>query len=255
MYKKSALICSLFFLLFGWAPFAFAQGLSNGAATGIPIKEKVIDGDIISSTPTGYKLTSSPYDSQIFGVVSLNPALYFKNATAKGEIPVISNGETMVLVSSENGTIQSGDAITSSSIPGAGEKATDNGYVLGQARQSYSNNNPRATGLIRVSLQPHFAQINNNIVHNIFTSFTFGFSEAINSPLGAIRYFVAGLITLTSFYLGFRFFGRASNRGVEAIGRNPLARKAILLSVFVNTAITISIMLLGVAISYLILVL
>jgi len=234
---------------------AYAQQLSNGSAIGIQINEKVQDGDIITSSPPGYKLSSSPYDTQLFGVVSLNPALYFKNATAKNVIPVISSGQVMVRVSNSNGNIETGDFITSSSIPGIGEKVTDNGYVLGRALQSYSSNNPKATGLILVTLQPHFAQITNNITHNLFTSFTFGLSEAVNTPLGAIRYFVSGIITILSFFLGFRFFARASNRGVEAIGRNPLAKQAILFSVFINTIITIAIMFFGVAISYLILVL
>ena len=255
MYKKTALIVCVILAIFFIAVPVHAQDLSNGTAIGLPIKDKVQDGDIISSTTQGYKLTASPYDSQIFGVVSLKPAVYFKDATAKNDTPVISSGEVMVRVSSRNGNIQAGDFITSSTAPGIGEKATDNGYVLGRAVQSYTSSNPQATGLILVTMQPHFAQITNNITHNIFTSFTFGLNEAVNSPLGAIRYFVAGVITLLSFYLGFRFFGRASNRGVEAIGRNPLAKQAILLSVFVNTIITIVIMFFGVAISYLILVL
>lgn len=255
MRKKTALIvCFIFAVCAGSVP-VHAQNLSNGTAIGIQVKDKADDGDIVSSGTSGYKLTTSPYDSQIFGVVSLNPAVYFKDATAKNEVPVISSGEVLVRVSSQNGNIQTGDFITSSSIPGVGQKVTDNGYVLGRAVGNYSSNNPRSTGLILVTLQPHFAQITNNIVHNIFTSFTFGLSEAANSPLGAIRYIVAGVITLLSFFLGFRFFARASNRGVEAIGRNPLAKQAILTSVFINTMITVAIMFFGVAISYLILVL
>ena len=258
MYKKSALIIIFIlslFGLFGMTLPAFAQDLSNGTAIGLHVIDKIQDGDIITSSTKGYKLSTTPYDSQIFGVVSLQPAVYFKDATAKNETPVISSGEVLVRVSSKNGTIQAGDFITSSTNPGVGEKVTDNGYVLGRAVQSYSSNNPQATGLILVTLQPHFAQITNNITHNILTSFTFGLSDAVNSPLGTIRYFVAGVITVLSFYLGFRFFARASNRGVEAIGRNPLARQAILASVFFNTVITVAIMFFGVAISYLILVL
>jgi len=106
-----------------------------------------------------------------------------------------------------------------------------------------------------MTLQPHFAQLNNDIVHNAFSTINLGINEAATSQLGIIRYFVAGAITLISFFLGFRFFARASNRGVEAIGRNPLAKQAILLSIFINTIITICIMFFGVAISYFILVL
>jgi len=232
-----------------------AQTLSNGTAIGIQISDKVANGDIITSTTNGYKRATSPYDPQIFGVVSLNPAVYLKDTTSKNDVPVISSGEVLIRVSSQNGSIAAGDFVTSSTNPGIGEKATDNGYVVGRALQGYSNNNPQKVGLILVTLQPHYAQITNNLIHTIFSTFTFGFSEATNSPLGIIRYFVAGVITLCSFFFGFRFFARASNRGVEAIGRNPLAKQAILFSVFVNTIITISIMFFGVAISYLILVL
>jgi len=256
MYKKTLFITTLLITIFFInSRSAMAQDLSSGTAIGIPIAGNVANGDIITSGVKGYKLSTSPYDSQLFGVVSLKPAVYFKDNTAKGDVPVISDGQVMVKVSSVNGNIQEGDFITSSTIPGIGEKATDNGFVLGRSLQSYSSNNPQASGTILVTLQPHFAQLTNNITHNIFNTFTFGLSEAVDSPLGILRYLIAGIVTLISFYFGFRFFARASNRGVEAIGRNPLAKQAILLSVFINTLITISIMFFGVAISYLILVL
>lgn len=253
--KKSALIISCIIIFFSVAFPVAAQNLSNGTAVGIPVNQKVVNGDIITSTSHGYELATSPYDSQVFGIVSFNPALYFRDTTATNNVPVISSGEVTMRVSSQNGNINTGDFVTSSTIPGVGEKATDNGYVLGRAEQSYSSNNPQKIGVILVTLQPHFAQITNNLTHNIYSTFTLGITDAIDSPLGVIRYFVAGLISLLSFFFGFRFFGRASNRGVEAIGRNPLAKQAILLGIFINTIITIAIMFFGVAISYLILVL
>src|SRR5215469_7630250 len=146
MLKKIGL---LFFLI---AQFSFvsplaanAQDLSNGTAIGIPVIGKIAEGDIITSSPEGYKASISPYDPEIFGVVSLKPAVYFNDTTATKNVPVISNGEVMVRVSSKNGNIASGEFITSSTIPGVGEKATDNGYVLGRAMQSYASNDPSKT--------------------------------------------------------------------------------------------------------------
>jgi|ERR1700722_2344170 len=229
--------------------------LSNGTALGLQIKGPVANGEIITTSSNGYILSTSPYDPQIFGVVSLHPAVYLKDTTATNDTPVISTGDVLVRVSSQNGNIKSGDFITSSTIPGVGAKATDNGYVLGLADQDYASNNPKKVGLIYVTIQPHYEQINNDIAHNVFNTFSLGINAATSTPLGVIRYFVAGLITLLSFFFGFRFFARASNRGVEAIGRNPLAKQAILVTVFFNTLITIFIMFFGVAISYMILVL
>jgi hypothetical protein len=249
------IICSVAVLFYSSIPVSAQSILSNGTAIGLAISGKIANGDIITTSSNGYTLSTSPYDPQIFGVVSLNPAVYLKNTTATHDTPVISSGVVLVRVSTQNGNIKSGDFITSSTIPGVGVKASDNGFVLGQAEQSYASSDPNKIGLIFVTLQPHYAQVNNDITHNIFNTFSLGITAAMSTPLGVIRYFVAGLITLLSFFFGFRFFARASNRGVEAIGRNPLAKQAILFSVFLNTIITIFIMLFGVAISYLILVL
>lgn len=233
-----------------------ASELSNGTAIGITITgEKVQNGDIISATADGYKKTTSPYDSQIFGVVTTKPAVYLSDTTSPNDVPVISVGQVRVKVSSQNGNIKKGDFITSSEIPGVGQKATDNGFILGTAEQDFSNNDTRKVGLIMVTLHPHFAKLTNDITRNMFQSFNLGFEAARSTPLGLVRYVVAGTITLLSFFFGFRFFARSSNRGVEAIGRNPLAKQAILLSVFINSMVTIAIMFFGVAIAYLILVL
>jgi hypothetical protein len=253
--KRAALVILIIITSLIVSAPVYAQNLSSGTANGIEINDKVVNGDIVTSTTNGYKRASSPYDPQLFGAVSINPAMYVKNTTAPNDTPVVSIGDTMVRVSSINGNIKFGDFITSSTILGIGEKATENGFVLGRADQSYSSNDPQKVGLILVTLQPHYQQLTNDIVHNATNAFTLGLSAAFTSPLGVIRYFVAGMITLLSFFFGFRFFARTSNRGVEAIGRNPLAKQAILLSVLINTVITIAIMFFGVAISYLILVL
>ncbi|MBA3724695.1 MAG: hypothetical protein H0W89_07500, partial [Candidatus Levybacteria bacterium] len=211
--------------------------------------------DIVSATPEGYRKTASAYDPQVFGVVSRKPALYLSDTTSPEDIPVISVGQVQVRVSSVNGSIKSGDFVTSSDIPGVGQRATDNGFVLGTADSDYSSNDPKKIGTILVTLHPHFAKLSNDITRNIWSTFNLGYTAALESPLGFVRYVIAGVITLFSFFFGFRFFAKSSNRGVEAIGRNPLASKAILLSVFINSVVTIAIMFFGVAIAYLILVL
>ncbi len=233
-----------------------ATDLGNGTAIGVTINAKdVKDGAIISSTKEGYKLTSSPYDAQVFGVISLNPAVYLMNASSPSDLPLISTGQVRIRVSSINGNIKRGDFIATSKIPGVAQLATENGFVVGTAEEEYASNDPNKIGMIEATLHPHFAKINNDLTRNIMNSFNMGFSAALETPLGAIRYMVSGLIALLSFFFGFRYFGRASNRGVEAIGRNPLAKQAILTSVIINSIITIAIMFFGVAIAYLILVL
>jgi hypothetical protein len=255
MFKKGLLSVFVSVLFLTVVSPVFATDLSNGTAIGVTVAEKVEDGDIISATPEGYKRTASPYDPQVFGVVTKKPALYLSDTTSPNDVPVMSIGQVRVKVSTQNGNIKRGDFITSSSVPGVGQKATNNGFVLGTAEADYSSNDPKKVVLLHVTLHPHFAKLTNDITRNVFESFNLGFDAARQTPLGFVRYVVAGTITLLSFFFGFRFFARSSNRGVEAIGRNPLAKQAILLSVLINSMVTIAIMFFGVAIAYLILVL
>src|SRR6266567_7883868 len=69
MKKYILIVCSIF--IFGSSVLpVFAQSLSSGTANGININDKVVNGDIITSTTNGYKRANSPYDPQLFGAVS-----------------------------------------------------------------------------------------------------------------------------------------------------------------------------------------
>jgi F0F1-type ATP synthase membrane subunit c/vacuolar-type H+-ATPase subunit K len=74
-------------------------------------------------------------------------------------------------------------------------------------------------------------------------------------PIESLRYLLAIAMVLIAFTLGMIYFGRSSRAGIEAIGRNPLAKKVIQLTVFMNIILTVVIVLVGLGIAYLILVL
>ncbi len=64
----------------------------------------------------------------------------------KKPIPVALAGRTLVKVSSENGAIEPGDAITlSATKPGVGVKATEAGYIVGKALQAYNGDGVGST--------------------------------------------------------------------------------------------------------------
>jgi hypothetical protein len=253
--KITAILLSLaVFLLL--SPVALAQDIANGTANDIRLKDKnVKEGSIITSTNEGYRQAQKDYDPYLFGVVSLNPALQLTDESDPDATPVISSGRARVRVSTKNGAIKKGDYITSSEIAGVGQKATDNGTIIGTAEEDYSEKDPKKEGLILVTLNPHFAQVSSKVSANLFSAVKLGAVAAVQTPIGSLRYMIAGIIVLLSFYFGFRFFASLSKSGVEAVGRNPLAGKMIMAGVVINTLITIFVMLFGVAIAYLILVL
>lgn len=226
-----------------------------GIAIDVEIKgAKIPDGSIISLENGIYKLSSITYDGTVFGVVTEHPAVAFIDQASADKHSVLTFGKTRVRISSINGNIKKGDLITTSSIPGVGQKATENGYVIGVAQEDYESNNPKTIGSVYITLHLNFGMVSTTVRENLISSLKSGARAPFSSPLNALRYLVAGLITIISFAAGLWFFGRISSSGVEAIGRNPLARKFILLSVMANVSITIVVMGLGVALAYVILV-
>lgn len=235
---------------------ALAQDVSSGVAISVPISEKSVqDGDIITSTDQGYKLSTYKYDPSLFGVVTRVPAVFVKDTTAKNSTLVLSSGRAIVRVANINGEIKKNDYITSSEIPGVGAKADVNGYVLGMALEGYNNKNPKGVGKITVLIEPHynasFIATRTNVLQNIQNVV----GNPLLSPLTTLRYLLAALVAIASFILGFIYFGRIARTGVEALGRNPLAARMIQLGIILNVLLTAGIILIGCGIAYLILIL
>lgn len=122
--------------------------------------EIVSAGDILSLDPASasgklVQRSSAPYDNRLIGIVSTNPAVAieegvidFGGASADNpnaqqstqptnKPPVALAGRVPVKVSTINGTIRIGDAITSSQLVGVGMKATQAGEVVGRAMQDF----------------------------------------------------------------------------------------------------------------------
>ena len=86
--------------------------------------------------------STAPYQGALLGVISTNPnQVYGEDGVfteSDNPRPVSLAGRVPVKVTTENGPIQTGDAITSSSIPGVGMRATKSGRIVGTALGSYS---------------------------------------------------------------------------------------------------------------------
>lgn len=260
---KYLIIIGIFLSVFALkGTIVFAEETSSGIAISIQINDKgAQDGDIVSSKSNGYFLTSTAYEVSIFGVVSQNPAVSFENLGSSTSKLVLSSGKAYVRVSTINGNIKEKDFITSSKTKGVGQKATQNGFVLGTALESYSNNDSKKIGKILVALDAHYSGeagqggAGGVMKTNLLTTIKDAASATVISPLASLRYILAALIAVLAFVLGFIYFGRVAMNGVEALGRNPLAGRLIQLSVIFNLLLTVGIMGIGLAIAYLILIL
>lgn len=206
----------------------------------------VVDGDILSNSASGFVRAKVPYDNSVFGVYSEKPVLVFRLAdeTAK---PIVRSGVTTVNVVIDNGAIKKGDYITSSSKPGKGMKATQSGYVLGVALGDYSENN---IGRVPVAIRAEYAELTTpRSANRLFELLGASFFANVKDPekFGLIiRYIAAALVLIISFGFGFWTFSKAIPKGIEAIGRNPLARHTIYLSMALNVGLIAVVGVLGI---------
>ncbi len=251
-------VLGLFCVLFsGLVSPAFAQqeqNISLGIANYVPIEgDNVQNGDIISSTSTGYFLSKSPYDPLVIGVVSTKPAVSLNLQTGeKGTYPVVTSGNVEVNVTSINGDIKEGDFIASSVIPGAGMKAKQTGYVIGRALEPFAAKDKKSIGSINIALNLHYSYSSEKTASNLKDILNLSILASYESPSAVFKYVVAGVVILISFVLGVISFGRVANTGVEALGRNPLAGKMIQIGIILNVLITLSIIAAGFGMAFLI---
>ncbi len=99
--------------------------------------------EVVSIDPMiegGVVRTTKAYDRNLLGVVTTKPALVIGGREGRGVDgkPVALTGRVPVKVSTINGEIKAGDALTSSNIPGAAMKATKTGPILGIAMRGFS---------------------------------------------------------------------------------------------------------------------
>lgn len=254
--KRLTFFALVFFFLFSGASVLAEEKISSGIATSIPIIDKEAhSGDIVSSSPDGYILSITPYDPSVYGVVSKLPAVAFETAEETGAYPVITTGKVYVRVSTVNGPIGQGDQVTTSKTPGVGQKATENGFTIGTAMESYDSTDPNQVGLILVALKAQYNVVAAGRGINLFKSIKMAAASPFLSPLTSMRYLLAVVVTAVAFSLGLLNYGRMTKTGIEALGRNPLAAKTISVGIIFNVILTAVIILAGLFLAYLILVL
>lgn len=269
-----ARLCGLVGLVFFFNILTFtivrADSLGSGTISTHTVKDKAAeDGDIVSLTDEKdiLALTSVSYDEKMWGVVDLHPVVVVRNVGM--DTPIVRIGETMVNVTTINGPIHIGDYVTSSEIPGKGQKATDStGYVLGVAMENFTEADGKiidalgkevSVGKIKVSVgigptTPFIQKVSGGFLGGLqYTSSLFIYALATSKQTEKIiRYILAILVAITSLSISFRSFGRNVTKGIESIGRNPLAKGSIQSMIIVNVVLIALVSIGGIVLSLII---
>lgn len=236
--------------------FSASDFTASGIASSADIGDSATPGDIVSLTKAGFKLSKISYDSSIYGVVTSKATIVLtEKQVSKNSKLVVKTGKALINVTSANGTIKKNDFITSSAKAGVGQKATTNGFIVGVALEDYTQKDPKAVGEVLATIDPRYNISFTDAGTNLLNFLQNAGSASFLSPLASLRYLIAALVAGLTFVLGFLFFGRVASKGVEALGRNPLAAAMIQASVILNVLLAALIILVGLAIAYFILVL
>lgn len=228
-----------------------AQLFSYSIARYVQVRdESVPTGSVVSQDQDGsYRLTKRAYDAQVRGVVVSDPAIYVKSDNPNKKYAIIGSGETVVRVNSSEGDIRKGDLLRSSTMPGVLVRAAKSGFVVGVAMEAYSAKDQKSVGVIRATLDIHYAPSVSSIGSALTDIFSLSALATYEQPLIVFKYVIAAIITLSSFIFGFLYFGRIAGRGVEALGRNPLASRSIQFGIVMNVLITFAIIGVGIVVS------
>lgn len=209
--------------------------------------EAAIEGDIVSITNNvdQLELAKTPGDARMYGVLVRDPLVVYRT---NDTIPVVTRGEVMVNVTTFGGPILQGDYITSSEISGKGMKADTNlrGYMLGYALTgmneeegeplTYKDKTLRQ-GQVRVLLNIRPISYTGG---NIFATLQQAQASSMdiikdsNTRDRYFRYLIALLIVVFTVFFSYKTFGKNVSKGIEGIGRNPLAKGSIQAMIVLN---------------------
>ncbi len=264
MFKKLFVIAASIIVL-AIPPLALALENLDLAYTYTVADTQAQSGDILISSDAGLKRADASYSNRLFGILQKKPTVVFRSSD-ESEQPVVRAGIALVNVSNLNGPIKNGDFITSSPIPGKGQKGTQSGYTLGIAladfdgssgERTFFDNKQYTLGQISTAIKIEYTELTNprsiNRILDLFNLSLFQNLQDSRRSIEIVKYIAALIVFVLSVLLGFNMFAKSIPKSIEAIGRNPLAQKSIQFSIILSVILTTIACLVGISAAFLIL--
>jgi len=228
------------------------ESLGIASYISLPNFTEIPDGSIISHLEKSYSPSQGVADKGMVGVYDTIPALAFEPELTEELVPIITTGVVEVLVNNSGGPIQIGDTITSSAAPGIGMKASKSGFILGVAQENYDSTE---VGQIPVLLDIKFAYgqdapDSEKITSRLLTILSASNIAAMEDPAVAFRTLVGAFILIMSLAISFVTFARVAQKGIDALGRNPMAGRMIGIGIAMNVGVSILIIVGGIVGAY-----
>jgi hypothetical protein len=244
-------LCGLALLLSiaGPAVLAAAADISGAVTQSYSADPSVLAGMIVELKPkdqtTVMPLASKDIRNMLGVVVPVNAAdivLTPKSAPAQ-QVLVAASGRYSLLVSNQDGSIKAGDYLAISALAGIGMKASaDQSEVVGRAAGAFSGNSDvigtvplknsqgRATTVaighipvdVRLASNPQFKNAS-----DLPGFLTRAANSVASKPVAPPRIYLSAIVLLATLFITGNMFYSSIRSSIVAIGRNPLAKKAI----------------------------
>ena len=190
---------------------------------------------------------------------------------SQNQVFVATQGHADVLVSDQNGPIKSGDFVTISALDGVGMKGDRNEeLVLGKALTGFAGGGDRAStasiklpsgvakelGLKRITVDISVSRnpiYSGDSVAGVPSILSKTARLVSSKPITAIRIYACLGILLLALIVGGMIIYSGVHTGMHAVGRNPLAKKAIFRSLITVTLMALIVVTIGLIAVYLLL--
>lgn len=235
-------------LSIGW-PAVAAEKYGGGSVQGYAADSVLDNGTIVRLTGKDSKTVTVATQAELqnmFGV-TVDPnqqPLTISNDDLKNEVFVAVSGTYNVLVSTQGGTIKSGDYITLSSVNGVGMKAgTKEKTVFGRANTGFDGkgitlgtttlkDDTGGTKTVTLGMVPVTIDIRHNpndkSTKANLPEFLQRIGEAVaEKEVSPIRIYLSMGITTVSIIAAIAMLYAGIRNGVISIGRNPMSKKSI----------------------------
>jgi hypothetical protein len=257
-------LLGLFLMLFSLAP---ASAASANISHSYNADETISNGSLVSLDKgrTGYvKLANTGNSSQLIGVaVKADDSLLAVDETA-GKVQVATSGTATVLVSTLYGNIKVGDQIAVSPFNGIGAKGAPGTYVVGLAQTDFNassqgvdkqqvtdtdgDSKEISVGYLQVAIAPgKYSGGDSNEGLNGLQRFT---KSVTGKTVSVVRIVFSIVIAIVAFTTIITIVYGAIYTGIISVGRNPLAKYAVMRTVTSAVAIAGIIALIALATIY-----
>lgn len=273
--NPSKLICCIL-LYAALSIFVFSQIAAASSLTkAFKVNSSLAEGTVVSLEDDGTTAVPASRDNMagLYGVVTSSGDLSVARANEDAQtVQVAKDGVINTLVSTYQGDIKSGDPITVNALEGVGEKAIASGKIIGIAQADFNGESTdskefsvatsNGTKSVRVGAIPVKVEVQ---LYSIASSGQGSLNENRNKALQLAdsltgqtvkpyALVIAGILLLFGVFIAGFLVISSGYASMISLGRNPIAKRVILVSLLKVLMIAAAICFVAAAFAYLILI-